>query len=104
MVVMRGSGSTDNEGQQQGVASLIHMLGALGGARSEASAAAWPEEQTADVMATRSDLQNATEEVVALVLGEALQPSILRIDADAVQAHCTLPLCRSVICCFSMMT
>ena len=65
---------------------------------------AWADESAfqghADVLATRSDLQNATEEVVALVMGEALQPSILRIDAVAVQAHCTV----SVTCCFSMMT
>ena len=91
VTVATGSGS-DNEGLRDGgVASLIQMLGALGAAEPVSAEESGTQGQASELLATRSDLQNATEEVVALVMGEALQPSILRIDADAVQAHCTLP-------------
>ena len=51
-----------------------------------------PHGSTSDsvsMLATRADVQNAIEDVVASAMGSQVQPGILKIAADDVQAHCT---------------
>ena len=91
-MVATGPGKIE-EGQDDGaqmMGQLFRELGAALGASSTEDGYESPHGSFSDsALATRHEVQNAIEDVVASAMGSQVQPGILKITADDAQVHCT---------------